>query len=56
MKVTVQGAGEVTGSAYLLQTREANVLVDFGLFHGARKQERHRLRVDYPGLQETIEI
>src|SRR6516225_6309503 len=39
MKVTVYGAGggEVTGSAYLLQTGEANVLVDFGLFQGARK-------------------
>jgi metallo-beta-lactamase family protein len=43
MKVTVHGAGggEVTGSAYLLQTREANVLVDLGLFQGARKVENY---------------
>ncbi len=43
MKVTLHGAGggEVTGSAYLVQTREANVLVDLGLFQGARKVENH---------------
>jgi metallo-beta-lactamase family protein len=43
MKITVHGAGggEVTGSAYLLQTREANVLVDYGLFQGARKVENY---------------
>jgi metallo-beta-lactamase family protein len=43
MKVTIHGAGggEVTGSAYLLQTREANVLVDLGLFQGARKVENY---------------
>ena len=43
MKVTVHGAGggEVTGSAYLLQTGDANVLVDFGLFQGARKLENY---------------
>jgi metallo-beta-lactamase family protein len=43
MKITVHGAGggEVTGSAYLVQTREANVLVDFGLFQGARKVENY---------------
>src|SRR6516162_459196 len=43
MKITVHGAGggEVTGSAYLLQTGEANILVDLGLFQGARKTENH---------------
>jgi metallo-beta-lactamase family protein len=43
MKVTIHGAGggEVTGSAYLLQTRDANVLVDLGLFQGARKVENY---------------
>jgi metallo-beta-lactamase family protein len=43
MKVTIHGAGggEVTGSAYLLQTLEANVLVDLGLFQGARKVENY---------------
>jgi metallo-beta-lactamase family protein len=43
MKITIHGAGggEVTGSAYLVQTREANVLVDLGLFQGARKVENY---------------
>jgi len=43
MKITVHGAGggEVTGSAYLLQTRDASVLVDLGLFQGARKVENY---------------
>jgi metallo-beta-lactamase family protein len=43
MRITVHGAagGEVTGSAYRVQTREANVLVDCGLFQGARKVENY---------------
>ena len=43
MKVTVLGAagGEVTGSAYLLETKSANVLVDCGFFQGARKIENY---------------
>lgn len=43
MKITVHGAGggEVTGSAYLLETDQAKVLVDCGLFQGARKSENH---------------
>jgi metallo-beta-lactamase family protein len=43
MKITPHGAsgGEVTGSAHLLQTRDANVLVDCGLFQGARKLENY---------------
>src|SRR6516162_1866521 len=43
MKVTVHGAGggEVTGSAYRIQTHQANVLVDCGLFQGARKLENY---------------
>jgi metallo-beta-lactamase family protein len=41
MKVTLYGAAgdEVTGSAYHLQTAEANVLVDFGMFQGAKMAE-----------------
>ena len=41
MRITLLGAsgGEVTGSAYLLQTDRANVLIDCGLFQGARKLE-----------------
>jgi metallo-beta-lactamase family protein len=43
LKITIHGAGggEVTGSAYLLQTRDANVLIDLGLFQGARKIENY---------------
>jgi metallo-beta-lactamase family protein len=43
MKITVRGAGggEVTGSAYLVQTRDAKVLVDCGLFQGTRKVENY---------------
>jgi metallo-beta-lactamase family protein len=43
MKITVHGAGggEVTGSAYLLETQSAKVLVDCGLFQGASKAENH---------------
>jgi metallo-beta-lactamase family protein len=43
MKISVHGAGggEVTGSAYLVQTRDSNVLVDCGLFQGARKVENY---------------
>jgi metallo-beta-lactamase family protein len=43
MKVTLLGAagGEVTGSAYLLETKSANVLVDCGYFQGSRKCENY---------------
>lgn len=35
MQITLLGAaGEVTGSAYLVQTAQARVLVDFGMFQG----------------------
>lgn len=41
MKITIVGAagGEVTGSAYYVQTNQASVLVDCGLFQGGRKAE-----------------
>jgi metallo-beta-lactamase family protein len=56
MKITVHGAGggEVTGSAYLVQTREANVLVDCGLFQGARKIENHN-RIPKKGGFERLD-
>jgi metallo-beta-lactamase family protein len=43
MEIRVHGAGggEVTGSAYLVRTAAANVLVDFGLFQGAKKLENY---------------
>lgn len=41
MRITLHGAagGEVTGSAYLVQTTNANVLLDFGLFQGTREAD-----------------
>ena len=41
MQITPVGAagGEVTGSAYYVQTAQASVLVDCGLFQGGRKAE-----------------
>jgi metallo-beta-lactamase family protein len=41
VKIKMLGAagGEVTGSAYLVQTRQYNVLVDWGMFQGGKKAE-----------------
>lgn len=40
MKVRLYGAaGEVTGSAYEVQTENGNLLVDFGMFQGGRMAE-----------------
>jgi metallo-beta-lactamase family protein len=41
MKITIAGAagGEVTGSAYYLQTGQGSVLVDCGMFQGGRRSE-----------------
>src|ERR1700740_3173763 len=41
MKITLIGAagGEVTGSCYSVQTKQARVLVDCGLFQGGKKSE-----------------
>jgi metallo-beta-lactamase family protein len=43
MRVTFLGAagGEVTGSAYLLESPAGTVLVDCGLFQGSRKDESY---------------
>src|SRR5262245_2919998 len=56
MKITIHGAGggEVTGSAYLVQTREANVLVDLGLFQGANKLENYN-RIPKKGAFEKLD-
>jgi metallo-beta-lactamase family protein len=40
VRITFHGAaGEVTGSAYHIQTDRANVLLDFGMFQGGAKHE-----------------
>lgn len=43
MNITLHGAaGEVTGSAYLIETSRARVLLDFGMFQGgARAEEKN---------------
>lgn len=45
MKITLHGAaGDVTGSAYLVETERARVLIDFGMFQGgARMEEKNVL-------------
>ena len=40
MRITVHGAaGDVTGSAYLIETSAARVMIDYGLFQGGKKEE-----------------
>src|SRR6186713_1735379 len=41
MKIRVVGAsgGEVTGSAYVVRTKRATILVDAGMFQGGRQSE-----------------
>jgi metallo-beta-lactamase family protein len=40
MKLTFHGAaGQVTGSAYLLETDKARILVDYGMFQGGRNAD-----------------
>jgi metallo-beta-lactamase family protein len=59
MRVTLLGAagGEVTGSAYLVETASARVLVDFGVFQGSREMEKLNLlpaAVAVPSLDAVI--
>ena len=41
MKITLAGAagGEVTGSCYIVETKQTRILVDCGLFQGGKKSE-----------------
>ena len=41
MKITLSGAagGEVTGSCYIVETKQARILIDYGLFQGGKKSE-----------------
>jgi predicted metal-dependent RNase len=47
------GGGEVTGSAYLVQTCEAKILVDWVLFQGRRKVENYN-RIPMKGAFEKL--
>ena len=41
MKITLVGAagGEVTGSCYIVETKQARIMIDCGLFQGGKKSE-----------------
>jgi metallo-beta-lactamase family protein len=55
VKITLVGAagGEVTGSSYYVQTKDAAVLVDYGLFQGGKRSEgRNR---PLPGARRKID-
>ncbi len=54
MNVQLLGAagGEVTGSAYVVRTDRANVMIDCGLFQGARKMENHNRLPSRGALQK----
>lgn len=58
MKITVTGAagGEVTGSAYLVETGQARLLVDCGLFQGGHEAEakNHRALPLEPKLDAVL--
>ncbi len=59
MKITPIGAagGEVTGSAYLVQTSQARVLVDCGLFQGSKRAEaKNRLPVKAKSKLDAVVI
>ncbi len=46
MKITLFGAaGDVTGSAYYVETGSAKVLIDFGLFQGGKQAEARNLKL-----------
>jgi metallo-beta-lactamase family protein len=57
-RLTFYGAIEgVTGSAYLLQTENAQVLLDCGMFQGSRKEEKGNQAAfpfDVPGLDAVV--
>lgn len=59
MKITLFGAaaGEVTGSAYLVETRQSKILVDFGLFQGvpnAGQKNRVSERFTFRNLDSVV--
>ena len=58
MKITLFGAaGDVTGSAYYLETKKSSILIDFGIFQGGRQAEirnRNLPPVDFLRLDAII--
>ncbi len=59
MKITILGAagGEVTGSAYLVQTKTSRILVDCGLFQGGKRADAlNRLPAQLPRQLDAVVI
>ena len=58
MKITLYGAASgVTGSSYHVQTNEANILIDCGMFQGGKEADKLNLTappVDYRKLDSII--
>lgn len=58
MKITLYGAaGDVTGSAYYVQTKQSGVLIDCGIFQGNKSAESRNSKpppVDYSTLNSVI--
>jgi metallo-beta-lactamase family protein len=57
MKITLVDAagGEVTGSCYIVQTKQARVLVDCGLFQGGKKSEALTVKmINAPRLPDSF--
>ena len=59
MKIYPHGAvgGEVTGSAYLVETDQARVLVDFGMFQGmAHADDKNRTPItdNFNGINAVL--
>src|SRR6516164_8423662 len=53
MKIRIIGAagGEVTGSCYSIETKQARILVDCGLFQGGKKSEALNRSPTSPNLK-----
>lgn len=52
MKITLFGAaGDVTGSAYYVETDSAKVLVDFGVFQGGKQAELRNVKLPPVNIQ-----
>lgn len=56
MKITFRGAvGDVTGSAYHLETKQAHVLIDCGMFQGSREERaKNRLKDQFGGKLDAV--
>ena len=56
MKIQFHGAtGDVTGSAYHVMTKHANVLIDCGMFQGGKKEKaKNRRQPEHHGSRTAL--